>query len=98
MSKPINGRGSKNVALHSKGDGAPPEILDSAGTPVSVMFQELCLLPRYDDHFVQANTCVVRGRYGGTVLRCSNTAVVDYDSNIYALRIVQDAAAAEGHD
>jgi glutathionylspermidine amidase/synthetase len=118
VSKPMNGRGSRNVELHGKAEASSSgtgavDVADVAAAPSSaaaaaamtapgpalqgeVMFQELCLLPRYDDHFVQVNTCVVRGAYGGTVLRCSKTAVITYDSNIFALRLVPDGYEAPG--
>jgi len=63
VSKPVNGRGSKNVELHAKRSGsaasagadAAPAAEGATPPPLvgSTMFQELCLLPRYDDHFVQ---------------------------------------------
>lgn len=67
---------------------ARDDVQQQHGSSSDLMYQELCVLPRYDDLFVQVNTCVVGGRFAGTVLRCSNTAVIDYASNIYALRII----------
>lgn len=40
---------------------------------------------------MQVCSWALNGEYGGTVLRAdSKSAIVDYDSAVYALRIVED--------
>ena len=66
-----------------------------AATLEPVVFQELCVLPVYGTAHVQMNTFVVRGEYGGPVVRAdSDSAIIHYDSSIYALRIVPGGEGA----
>ena len=69
--------------------------MPEAATLEPVVFQELCVLPVYGTAHVQMNTFVVRGEYGGPVVRAdSDSAIIHYDSSIYALRIVPGGEGA----
>jgi len=52
------------------------------------MFQERCDLPSFNGEYVQVNTFVVDGSYGGTVLRVDSSPIIGLMSDIIALRIV----------
>jgi len=54
--KPVYGHCASNVVLHEKGARPPPPTLDTTGVPVAVVFQELCVLPKYGTHFVQVRS------------------------------------------
>lgn len=99
--KPINGRGGADVRLVSgrreqeleeeaartaSDEGSP----DDAKLRGSVVYQELCPLPRYGQMRVQLSPWVVGGSYAGTVLRLDEKDVLDLDSPVCPLRVVEE--------
>lgn len=50
------------------------------------------LLPVIEGKAIQMNTFVVAGAYAGSVLRVDSKLIIDVDSNVMALRIVEDSA------
>jgi glutathionylspermidine amidase/synthetase len=56
------------------------------------VYQFLATLPRTDGMYVQVNTFTGAGLYAGTVMRTEQSAIVGYNSAVYALRIVDDGS------
>jgi glutathionylspermidine synthase len=99
--KPILGRCGENVALHASlavaGQAGPGHALERKGGRFEsnpCVYQELCTLPLVGSDYVQVNTWAVAGVYAGTVLRVDKNAILSYDSEAVALRIVTDSTSA----
>lgn len=99
--KPINGRGGADVQLVSGRREKELELEEAAGAALdearpleaqlrgSVVYQELCPLPRYGPMRIQLSPWVVGGSYAGTVLRLDEKDVLDLDSPVCPLRVVE---------
>lgn len=103
VAKPVQGRAGMNVTLHQAESGA---VIDATGGKFSSrgpegatddvnVYQELCLLPKRGDFYFQACTFAVNGHFGGICLRDGRTPILGYLSDVTALRVVPDPAAAE---
>lgn len=89
--KPYSGRCGKNVTLFNDSGN----VLDaSAGNleAIGSVYQELHLLPVIEGKAIQMNTFAVGGTYAGSVLRVDSKLIIDVDSDVMALRIVEDSA------
>jgi glutathionylspermidine amidase/synthetase len=100
--KPINGRGGADVQLVSgrreqeleeqeqeAGAASDEKTQHKVKLRGSVVYQELCPLPRYGPMRVQLSPWVVGGSYAGTVLRFDEKDVLDLDSPVCPLRVVE---------
>lgn len=58
----------------------------------SEIFQQLATLPVCNGEYVQANTFVIGGKYGGTVLRAGGL-IIGYNSNAKVLRVLDDGSS-----
>lgn len=92
--KPVSGRCGENVSLiAADGDSTDNNSKTLAETggrfqKDNDVYQELCMLPKIGDQYVQVNTFSVAGTYGGIVLRCSSHPVVELSSETDVCRIV----------
>ena len=89
VAKPVTGRGGSNIILYDR-RGSVLQQKSGKWTNDSYVYQELCLLPKYDEVSVQVNCFTTRCRYLATVMRADDSAIIDMDSNINSLRIVPD--------
>jgi glutathionylspermidine synthase len=55
-----------------------------------MLLQELCVLPKLDDWFVQVCTWVVDQEYAGTVARADEKSIIDYESSVIPIRVVPE--------
>ncbi len=96
--KPVNGRGGADVRLVSErreqAARAASDDESSHETRLrgSAVYQELCPLPCYGQSRVQLSPWVVGGSYAGTVLRMDEKDVLDLDSPVCPLRVVEAEA------
>ncbi|HEY5646828.1 MAG TPA: bifunctional glutathionylspermidine amidase/synthase [Pseudomonadales bacterium] len=89
VQKPIVGRCGANISLFDSGDQVLEETAGRFDSPYQV-FQELFPLPVIDGDFVQLCTFSAGGTYGGTCVRVDPSMVITADSDIVALRVVND--------
>jgi glutathionylspermidine amidase/synthetase len=54
------------------------------------VYQELAILPKFNDLYTQINTFTAYGHYAGTVIRVEPSAIVGYNSNVFVLRVIDD--------
>ena len=89
VQKPIVGRCGANISLFDAEDRVIEETSGRFDSPYQV-FQELFPLPVIDGDFVQLCTFSAGGTYGGTCVRVDPSMVITTDSDIVALRVVND--------
>lgn len=91
VSKPIAGRCGSNISIV---DANSTVVEETAGRfhQQNNIYQQLFPLPRIDDHNVQVCTFSVDGRYAGACVRVDPSLVITDQSNLLALRIVDDAS------
>lgn len=89
VAKPVTGRAGGNISLFEAGGNLMQETRGRWNDDKPI-YQELCMLPRYNDDYVQVCTWAVAGEYAGTVLRVDNGGIINYESRVNALRIVPD--------
>jgi glutathionylspermidine amidase/synthetase len=89
-SKPVTGRAGGNIALYNP-DGSLIEQTAGKWEDDKYVFQELCMLPKFDEDFVQVCTWAINGEYSGTVLRVDKTGIINLESNVYPIRVIPDA-------
>ncbi|OQS04229.1 bifunctional glutathionylspermidine amidase/glutathionylspermidine synthetase [Thraustotheca clavata] len=90
VAKPVMGRTGSNIALYS----ADRQLLNETGgrwIDDTIVYQELAMLPKYNDIYVQVNTWAINGTFGGTVLRQDASSIIGLNSEIPSLRIVPDS-------
>jgi glutathionylspermidine amidase/synthetase len=93
VTKPVSGRCGENIAIHSAESSADTFHEAIAATlgrfqGASVVYQELCSLPKLDGNFVQINTFCGGGQYAGTVTRVDASPIIGLESSAYVLRVV----------
>jgi hypothetical protein len=88
--KPIDGHGGKQI--HLVRAGQPPVADADADPTVAWVYQELCALPTFlnHEHHVQVNCVCAGGQYAGTVLRVAAKPIIDLESGVYALRVLDE--------
>jgi glutathionylspermidine amidase/synthetase len=89
VSKPITGRCGENVALFDD-FGNPIEVNSGNWVIDDKMFQELCMLPKINDMYIQINTWAVGGNYAGVCIRADESSIIKTDSSVYALRMIRN--------
>lgn len=89
--KPYSGRCGKNVSLFSD-EGKVLDMSTGNFGAIGSVYQELHLLPVIQGNAIQMNAFAVNGKYAGSVLRVDKKLIIDVDSNVMALRIVEDSA------
>ncbi len=89
-SKPVTGRAGGNIALYNP-DGSLIEQTAGKWEDDKYVYQELCMLPKFDEDFVQVCTWAINGDYAGTVLRVDKTGIINLESNVYPIRVVPDS-------
>ncbi len=106
VTKPIAGRCGANISIID-GSSAVMEATTGRFDRQHQVYQELCPLPRCADesgdesggksggHNVQVCTFSVDGRYAGACVRVDPALVITDQSNLLALRIVDDEALTE---
>ena len=95
VAKPVNGRCGENIVLHNPVTSAEPEVVESTDGRFKnnqYVYQELCKLPMIDGDYVQVNTFSVAGHYAGTVLRADKSLIMNLESFVIALRVVDDGS------
>jgi len=95
VAKPVRGRGGKNVSLFEPclGHGSiqqPAEVTSGRWSDDVQVYQELCLLPKVGGAFVQFCTWAINGQHGGVVVRQGTSAIIDYESDVMPIRVVED--------
>ena len=89
VAKPVTGRAGANVSLF----GAQGELIEKTEgkwTEDTLVYQELSMLPKFDDDYVQFCTWAINGTYGGTVLRVDRSGIINMQSKVYPVRVVPD--------
>jgi glutathionylspermidine amidase/synthetase len=89
VAKPVTGRAGGNVRLFAPNGSLIEETKGKWGDD-RYIYQELCTIPKYRDHHVQVCTWAIDGTYGGTVLRVDSKNIIDYESGVYPIRIVEN--------
>ncbi|KAF0714948.1 Aste57867_3631 [Aphanomyces stellatus] len=87
--KPVMGRTGANVSIFDEHHN----LISATGgkwDQDNILFQELALLPKYDDKYVQVNCWAIDGHYGGTILRVDESNIIGGASGMYAMRVVPD--------
>ena len=89
VAKPIVGRCGSNIALYSPDQ----ELLSSTSGKFSrkdTIYQQLMMLPKLEEHYMQLCTFCVGGAYAGTCTRVDKTPVIKSESDIWPLRVLPD--------
>jgi glutathionylspermidine amidase/synthetase len=92
--KPIVGRRGSNISIFD----ANEELIEATTGEFenrSQMYQELFRLPHIDSRHVQVSTFTASGYYAGSGARLAVNMVVDGDSDLLALRVVDDEEILE---
>ncbi|HEY5643571.1 MAG TPA: bifunctional glutathionylspermidine amidase/synthase [Woeseiaceae bacterium] len=89
VTKPIVGRCGANINLYGADDSLLAQTEGEFDSPHQV-FQELFLLPEIAGNRVQLCTFTAGGTYAGACTRVDNSVVIVADSDIVALRVVDD--------
>jgi glutathionylspermidine amidase/synthetase len=87
--KPIAGRCGFNISIFDTDNTLMEETVGGFDQQDQI-YQELCKLPRIDDYSVQVCTFTAAGVYAGACVRVDPTLVITKDSDLLALRIVDD--------
>lgn len=88
--KPVSGRAGENIYINQPGAEGVTATGGRFGDN-SEIFQELATLPVCNGEYVQVNTFVIGGQYGGTVLR-AGSLIIGYNSNAKVLRVLDDGS------
>lgn len=89
VTKPIAGRCGFNISLYDADTGLLEETLGRFSTQDQI-YQELWKLPEIAGYNGQVCTFSVAGHFGGSCLRVDPTLVITKDSDLIALRVVED--------
>lgn len=95
VKKPVSGRIGENISLFAPGQEKPEVELAGRFERNTHIVQERCDLPSFNGEYVQVNTFVIAGTYGGTVLRVDSSPIMGLDSDILPLRIVNTETTPE---
>jgi glutathionylspermidine synthase len=87
--KPIRGSGGNNVKIVDA-DGKVIQQKSGKWGNDQMAYQELYMLPKIGDKYVQVSAWIVEGHYAGTILRASETPIVDSQSSLCCLRVIPD--------
>ena len=91
VAKPVSGRGGKNVSLFEPNQkDVAVEATGGRWANDVLVYQELCLLPKLGEAFVQFCTWAIGGRHGGVVVRQGSSAIIGYESDVMPIRLVDD--------
>jgi len=90
VEKPVRGRCGQNIRIIGA-NGKPIDLSSGKWATDPVVYQELCLLPKFETEYVQVNCFVSGTKYLGPVLRVeTKSSIVDVDSDIYSLRLLDE--------
>ncbi|KAF0701394.1 Aste57867_8096 [Aphanomyces stellatus] len=90
VQKPVAGRAGENVSIVAA-DGRVLVASEGKWADDTPIYQELALLPKFDDgKSVQLGTWAVNGAYGGTVVRSDDSHIIRMNSDVYALRVLDE--------
>lgn len=89
VEKPISGRGGENIVIYNK-EGNLISRSEGKWENTMKIYQEYCPLLKIDEDFVQVCPWIIKGKFGGTLIRVDKSPIVAYESVCYSLRIVQD--------
>ena len=87
VTKPVTGRAGGNVALYNP-NGTLIEKTSGKWAQDQDIYQELCMLPKFDGEHVQVCTWAVDGEYAGTVLRVDKSGIIGLESSVFPLRVI----------
>ncbi|RHY25782.1 hypothetical protein DYB32_008100 [Aphanomyces invadans] len=91
VTKPVAGRAGENVAVVAA-DGTTLIASEGQWADDTPIYQELALLPTYGDRGnVQLGTWAISGAYAGTVVRADPSPIIRMNSDVYAVRVVDDS-------
>lgn len=90
VTKPIAGRVGENVTIHSATDDSHDVKTGGRFAKYRNVYQEIALLPKLCDQYVQVNTWAVKGKFGATVLRVDTSPIINVASEAVCLRVVND--------
>ncbi|MCA9661343.1 MAG: bifunctional glutathionylspermidine amidase/synthase [Myxococcales bacterium] len=86
--KPIVGRWGDNIALYEAGDQLLTETAGRFEAQEQIV-QQLCILPRVSDRYVQLCSFSVAGRYAGSCVRVDRSPVIKWNSDLLPLRVFE---------
>lgn len=89
VTKPIAGRCGDNVALFDRTDSLIVETEGRFGSQEQI-YQRFWPLPTIDGYRIQLCTFWVGGSYGGACARVDPSLIITNDSNLLALRVLED--------
>ena len=93
VAKPVSGRCGENIILHAPVTSSEPEVVESTDGRFKsnqYVYQELSKVPVVDNEYIQVNAFCIAGHYGGTVLRVDKSPIINHESSVDALRVVDD--------
>ena len=95
--KPIVGRCGANISLFDAGDEL---LVETSGKfdDRHQIYQQLFPLPQIAENRVQLCTFTAGGTYAGACVRVDESVVVTSDSDVVALRVVDDRAFLDDHN
>jgi len=93
--KPIVGRCGSNISIFDA-DEHLIEATDGQFERRSQMYQELFRLPLIDGRHIQMSTFTAGGSFAGAGVRLSSNMVLDGNSDLLALRVLDDEEILEG--
>ncbi|PIP79083.1 MAG: bifunctional glutathionylspermidine amidase/glutathionylspermidine synthase [Gammaproteobacteria bacterium CG22_combo_CG10-13_8_21_14_all_40_8] len=89
VSKPIAGRCGLNVAIVDQKEQVVSQT-DGQFDHQKLIYQQLCLLPNIGGKNVQINTFNIDGKYSGSGVRVDDSLIISQQSNLLALRIMNE--------
>lgn len=89
VAKPIVGRCGANIRMFDRGEDLIEATSGQFGQHREI-FQELFNLPVIDGQYVQVCTFSAAAKYAGSAVRVGPTPLITGDSDIVALRVVED--------
>jgi glutathionylspermidine amidase/synthetase len=94
VAKPIVGRSGANIRMFG-GDAGLIEATSGQFERQQDIYQELCRLPVVAGYHVQLTTFSAAARYAGSAVRIGTTPLITGDSDLVALRVVEDRDVLE---
>jgi len=87
VSKPIVGRCGDNITIYAE-DKTVLEKTSGQFEDKDNIYQEFWALPKIDTYYTQISSFTVDGIDSAACVRCSESMILDSDSDLFALRIV----------
>jgi glutathionylspermidine amidase/synthetase len=90
VTKPVTGRCGANVIIFDS-TGSRLEETSGRWNMDDIIYQELCMLPNLNNQYIQINTWAICGNYGGVVIRQDKSGIINLESEILPLRVVNSS-------